>query len=387
MSEYKICQRGLWDSTIPGIEFDENGVSNYAKMFDKYVEQYPRGQKGKDDWDKYLSEIKLAGKNKKYDCIIGVSGGTDSSYLMHLAIKQGLRPLAVTLDNGWSSDVSVQNIKNVTNALKIDLETYVIDYEEIKDIQKSYIKAGLPWIDFPTDQAIKSVLYRIANRENIKYILIGHDFRSEGSQPNEWTYGDSKQIKYIQKKFGTKKLKTFPNISIFENAYLGYVKGIKMIYPFFYLDYKKSEAQKLLIEKYNWKYYGGHHHENAFTKFAIAYWMPQKFGMDKRIITFSAQILSGDLTREKALKLIKESPYDLKQMENDKLFTIKKLDMTPEEFSIYWNSENKSFHDYPSYSNLIEKLYWVTKPLIKLFVHHLPAHFIQLEVRKKKINS
>ena len=220
MSEYKICQRGLWNSTIPGIEFDENGVSNYAKMFDKYVEQYPRGQKGKDDWDKYLSEIKLAGKNKKYDCIIGVSGGTDSSYLMHLAIKQGLRPLAVTLDNGWSSDVSVQNIKNVTNALKIDLETYVIDYEEIKDIQKSYIKAGLPWIDFPTDQAIKSVLYRIANRENIKYILIGHDFRSEGSQPNEWTYGDSKQIKYIQKKFGTKKLKTFPNISIFENAYL-----------------------------------------------------------------------------------------------------------------------------------------------------------------------
>lgn len=210
MSEYKICQRGLWDSTIPGIEFDENGVSNYAKMFDKYVEQYPRGQKGKDDWDKYLSEIKLAGKNKKYDCIIGVSGGTDSSYLMHLAIKQGLRPLAVTLDNGWSSDVSVQNIKNVTNALKIDLETYVIDYEEIKDIQKSYIKAGLPWIDFPTDQAIKSVLYRIANRENIKYILIGHDFRSEGSQPNEWTYGDSKQIKYIQKKFGTKKTENIP---------------------------------------------------------------------------------------------------------------------------------------------------------------------------------
>lgn len=191
---YQRCTRGLWDTTVPGIEFDDNGVSNYAKMFDNYIEQYPRGKKGIDVWQKFVKEMKDSGKNNDYDCIIGVSGGTDSSYLLHIAKQLGLRPLAVTLDNGWASDISVKNIKKITQALNIDLETYVIDYEEIKDILKSYIKAGLPWIDFPTDHAIKSILYRTAKRENIKHILIGHDFRSEGTQPNEWTYGDSRQL-------------------------------------------------------------------------------------------------------------------------------------------------------------------------------------------------
>lgn len=384
MNNYQRCTRGLWDTTVPGIEFDENGVSNYAVMFDKYIEEYPRGEKGKQDWLDFVDDMKKAGKSKKYDCIIGVSGGTDSSYLMHITLELGLRPLAVTLDNGWSSDISVKNIKKITSALGIDLETYVIEYEEIKDILKSYIKAGLPWIDFPTDHAIKSVLYRTAKREKIKHILIGHDFRSEGTQPNEWTYGDSKQLAYIQKKFGTKKIKSFPNISLYEHVYLGYVKGIKMVYPFFFMDYKKSEAQKLLIEKYDWQYYGGHHHENMFTKFAIAYWMPKKFGMDKRIITLSAQILSCDLDRKEGLAMLKELPYDSEQMERDKIYTIKKLGLTLDDFQKYWNSENRSFHDYPSFNFLIEKIYKFIRPFIKLVVPQLPAYFLQLEMRKEQ---
>ena len=205
----KVCSRGVWDESVPGIVFDEQGVSNYAHLFDKLVEAYPRGETGKQEWARLLEMIKAKGKGKRYDCIIGVSGGTDSSYLLHLAKEQGLRPLAVNLDNGWSSDIAVKNIKKMCTALNIDLETYVIDYEEIKDLLRSYMLAGLPWIDTPTDLAIKAILYKIAAREGIRYVLRGNDFRSEGSQPYEWTYGDGRQLKAINQKFGRVKLKTF----------------------------------------------------------------------------------------------------------------------------------------------------------------------------------
>src|SRR5664280_1450280 len=165
----QICTRGVWDETIPGIVFDKNGESNYAKLFDTLVESYPRGENGLKKWNTVVDEIKIKGLKNRYDCIIGVSGGTDSSYLLYLAKQDGLRTLAVNLDNGWNSDISVKNIRKMTEALNIDLETYVIDYEEIKDLMRAYMKAGLPWIDMPTDLAIKAVLYKVANRENIKY--------------------------------------------------------------------------------------------------------------------------------------------------------------------------------------------------------------------------
>ena len=219
--ENQKCNKGIWDQTIPGIIFSPDGSSNYSSIFENMEKQFPRGEEGLKEFNEIVEKIKLKGLNKHYDCIIGVSGGTDSCYLMHIAKTiYNLNPLAVTFDNGWASDISVNNIKKLTSALNIDLETYVVDYEEMKDIQKSYMKASLPWIDIPTDHAIKSILYRIAKREKIKYILIGQDFRSEGTQPSEWTYGDSKQIKYIQKKFGKEKLKTLPNISYFEQIYL-----------------------------------------------------------------------------------------------------------------------------------------------------------------------
>ena len=195
LNEYKICTRGIWDTTVPGIKFDENGVSNYAKMLDKLIELSPEGEVGNSYWENIVDRMKEKGKGKKYDCVIGVSGGTDSSYLLHIAKKTyGLRPLAVNLDNGWSSEIAVQNIKKVTKSLDIDLETFVIDYEEVKAVLRAYMKAGLPWIDGPTDNAIKSVLFNIADREGIKFVINGSDFRSEGKQPSEWTYTDSKQM-------------------------------------------------------------------------------------------------------------------------------------------------------------------------------------------------
>ncbi len=205
-----ICKLGVWDETIPGIKFDEDGISNYAKIQRKLMKDFPRGNSGKKQWESIIEDVKLEGNKGKYDCIVGVSGGTDSSYLLHILSQNGLKPLAVNLDNGWNSEIAVANIKNMTSKLSIDLETYVIDYEEIKDLMRVYMLASLPWIDAPTDLAIQSILYLIAEKEKVNYIFIGNDFRSEGKQPTEWTYSDQKQLYYLHKKYGKVKLKTFP---------------------------------------------------------------------------------------------------------------------------------------------------------------------------------
>lgn len=383
--ESKICTKGIWDTTVPGIEFDKDGVSNYAKLYDNLAVAFPRGEKGKEDWANIIKKIKNKGKNKQYDCIIGVSGGTDSCYLLYLAKEvYGLKPLAVNLDNGWNSDIAVKNIYKVTKALDIDLETYVIEYEEIKDLLRSYMKAGLPWIDIPTDMAIKSVLYRVAAREGIKFILRGNDFRSEGSQPNEWTYGDGRQVKAVHKRFGKVKLKTYPNYTMYNTIVNGFVRGIKSAYPFYYLDYKKKEAMSFLKEKYDWQYYGGHHHENHFTKFAISYWLYEKFGIDKRIITLSAQVLSSEITREEALDEVKELPYKKENIEEMIEFVSKKLDLNHEEYQVIWGNENKTYKDYPSDAILFEKLTKWTTPLLKFIFLHKPQSVFQAEMRNSK---
>lgn len=379
----QICSRGIWDTTVPGIIFDENGVSNYAKIFDKLCEACPRGEKGIVEWANIIEKIKENGKNSRYDCLIGVSGGTDSSYLLHVA-KQlyGLKPLAVNLDNGWNSDIAVQNIKKVTKALNIDLETYVINYEEIKDLLKVYIKAGLPWIDNPTDLAIQSILFKIAKKEGIKYILLGNDFRSEGKQPTEWTYSDQKQLKFLQRKFGTIKLKTYPLLSIYKYLLLSFVKGIRLFYPFNYFDYDKQSAQKTLKELYGWAYYGEHHHENIFTKWAIGYWMYQKFNIDKRKITYSAQVLSGMISRDQALDIVSNSPYSPQEALKDTEYVLKKLSFSSQEFDQIWKSPNKTFMDYPSYYSVIKKFAKHGRWFLAHFLDIRPKIFIEMEERK-----
>lgn len=380
----QVCTRSVLDSTVPGISFDENGVANYCKIFDALAKKYPRGEQGKREWEETVKKIKEAGKGSKYDCIIGVSGGTDSCYLLHLAKNvYALRPLAVNLDNGWNSDIAVQNIKRVIGKLDIDLETYVINYEEIKDILKSHMKASLPWIDVPTDIAITASLYLTAAREGVKYIFTGNDFRSEGKQPTEWTYGDARQLKYIQNRFGSRKLKTFPNFDLSHILYYGYLRGIKLIRPFYYLEHEKRQAQALLKQTYGWQYYGGHHHENIFTRFAIAYWLPGKFGIDKRKITLSAQVLSNVISRAEALEQLKKPPYDPVQMEQDKEYVIKKLEMTGSEFEKIWSAPNRYFYDYPSYYPLIRTTLRVLKPLLKMILPFEPMLFTEIEVRKQ----
>jgi hypothetical protein len=345
------------------------------------MEEYPRGEKGKRDWEGIVLKIRERGKEHRYDCIIGVSGGTDSSYLLYLAKEYGLRPLAVHLDNGWNSAISVTNISRMTSDLKIDLETYVIDYEEMKDILRSLVRARLPWIDCPSDLAIQSALYKIAAQEKISYILLGNDFRSEGKQPSEWTYGDAKLIKFIHRRFGRGRLKTFPLLSFSRLFYLGYIKGIKQVSPYSYIDYQKKQAQEFLKQKFGWEYYGEHHHENAFTTFTLACWLPGKFNIDKRIITYSAQILSGELTREKALEKIGRSRYNAQEVEEMKSYVLKKLDFSEDEFLEIWNSPNKSLFDYPSYYPVIKKLAKYLLPAVRLIYPIKPKIFYELEAR------
>ncbi len=369
----KICTKGIWDETIPGITFNENGVSNFCVLQEKLMADYPRGEQGQTDWARLVSDMKTAGKGKRYDCVLGVSGGVDSSFLLHLATQYGLRPLAVNLDNGFSSDIAVQNIFNVTSALGIDLETYVIDYEEIKELLRAYMKAGMPWIDAPTDLAIKATMYKVARAEGIRYILRGNDFRSEGKQPKEWTYADSKQLRFIHRKFGTSvALKTYPMLTLPRLIYSGLVSGIKDVRPYYYLDYTKQEAKRLLTETYGWKDYGGHHHENLFTKFAMAYWLPRKFGIDKRKITLSAQVLSGVLTRDEALRQLEQPFATDDELEQTRAYVAKKLALSDDEFYRIWSAPARQPFDYPSDYALTFGLVSRFRPLLKKFYAFTP---------------
>ncbi len=383
----KICKMGVWDDSIPGINFDSEGVSNYAKIQLALMESYPRGVNGEKDWVEIIKNVKASSpKNSKYDCVVGVSGGVDSSYLLYiLKVKYDLNPLAVNLDNGWNSDIAVKNIKKVTKALGIDLETYVINYEEIKDLMRSYMLSGLPWIDTPTDSAIKSVMYKVAKEIGVKYIFRGNDFRSEGKQPTEWTYSDYKQLKHVHKRFGKlKKLKTYPYLSLSKIFINGLFLKVKDIRPFYYLDYDKSKARNFLENEYNWEYYGGHHHENLFTKFVMSYWLPEKFGIDKRKISLSAQVMSGHITKKEALKELSIPAASEGEFSKVKEFVLSKLDFTEKEFDDIWNSENKTYLDYPSNYKLLETLKNRFGGFIKLIYPQKPMTFVAMEVNKKE---
>lgn len=353
--EKKICKRCVLDESVPDIEFDDNGECNYCELHDKLCEAFPNDERGKAILEGMFEKIKKEGKNREYDCVIGVSGGVDSTYLVHLAKDYGLKPLVVHVDNGWDSEISVNNIKNCIEKLSVDLYTYVIDWNEMRDILKSFVKASYIWADAPTDVALVSALYKVAAENRIKHILVGNNFRTEGRQPTEWTHVDYKVINYIHKKFGSiKKLKSYPNLSNIDLFKYEFLFGIKMVKPLYFMDYDKEKAKKIVIEKYGWKDYGGHHHESIFTRFIIGYWMPVKFNADKRKITFSAQIRSGLRTRDQALKELKELPYNQKQIDLDKEYVIKKLGFTNEEFEKIMKSKNKTYKDFPSSYKLYE---------------------------------
>ncbi len=352
-----ICSRCVSDTTISDIVFNQEGVCQFCLMHDLMAKKYPLDERSDRELEALVQKIKASGKNKRYDCVIGVSGGTDSTYMIYVAVKAGLRPLAVHFDNGWNSEIAVRNIQNATKALNVDLETVVADWEEFKDLQIAFLKASVSDAEIPTDVAIHGVLHDVAAKEGIKYVFFGHSFRNEGIVPVSWTYMEGKYVNSIHKKFGHKKITSFPNITLWTLFYYRVIKGIQCI-PFVnYFKYDKLKVKKLLEEALGWRYYGGHHHESLYTKFFQSYYLPKKFNIDKRILEYSAFIRTGLMSREEALREL-NAPYPYEEDAVD--YVLGKLGLSREEFNQIMSAPRKSFHDYPTYYPLLRFL----KPFI-----------------------
>ena len=350
----QICTRCIMDDTVPGITFDENGVCTFCKIHDELEAKYPMNEETPLKLQAIVDKIKKDGKRKKYDCIVGVSGGRDSTYTLYSAVKLGLRPLAVHFDNGWNSDLAVQNIKNACSKLNIDLYTHVADWEEFKDMQRAFLKASVPDAEVPTDWVIFSVLFKLAAHEGVKYIVHGHSFRTEWTAPLTWTYMDGKYVNYIQKKFGTRKIKSFPVMSMYDYLFYTFVKRIRQIRLLYYITYDEKEILKLLPAEVGWQDYGGKHHESKYTGFFQSFILPRKFNIDKRKLHYSALIRSGQLDRKVALEKVQSDPY----MGGTETFEycLKKLDFTHDEFERIMNEPPRLFLDYKSYYPLVKLL-------------------------------
>lgn len=359
-SEFQICQRCIYDERVNGISFDEDGVCNYCHQIDTLVAQYGTGKsQGIENLNAIIEDIKRAGIGKKYDCMVGVSGGTDSSYMLYWAKQHGLRPLAVHYDNTWNSAIATENIRKVTKALNIDLYTLVVDNKEADDIFRSFFKASVAEIEASTDLALAETLYRAASKYGVKYVLEGHSFVTEGITPVGRNYFDGKYIKSIHKKFGNRKMKTYPLMTFSRFLYWTIFKRIKKIRPYWYIDYSKEEAKEFLKKEYGWEYYGGHHLENRMTAFYHSYYMPNKFNGDLRNNTLSAEVRMGRKSRGEAWKEYNSEPH----LEDDLLEYFKKrMKLSNEEFSDIMARPPKSWYEFPTYKKRFEKM----RPIFKV---------------------
>lgn len=340
MAEYQVCSRCVMDTTASDIVFDAKGVCNYCTTFETMLEEIHQKMGDKQaTLNEFITKVKADGKGKEYDCIIGVSGGMDSSYALYLAVKHGLRPLAVHLDNGWNSELASNNIANLVTTLGVDLYTHVIDWRENRDMQCSFFKANVVDIEMLVDNAIISLNYRQAAKYGTKYILSGSNTATEGlNMPPGWSHFkyDARNIRNIHKKFGSVPIKTHPIFSVMDYFRYEYLGGIKWITFLDYFQYNPVDATDLLKEECGYKPYPYKHYESVFTRFYQGYILPRKFGYDKRKVHLSSLIVSGQMTREEAIHLLEDSPYPVpKQEEQDRLFVIKKLGFTEEKFNRY----------------------------------------------------
>ncbi len=331
---YQICTRCIMDTSDPEIFFDDRGYCNHCKKVEEVIrpQWYPNNI-GQQKLQTMVQEIKANQGKNLYDSIIGLSGGVDSSYLAYIAkTKLGLNPLVVHVDAGWNSDEAVSNIENLTKKLGLDLHTIVINWEEMKDLHLSFLKAGVENQDIPQDHAFFGGLYNFSVKYKICYVLNGSNFATESILPKSWGYNamDSRYILDIHKKFGSRPLRTFPTVSFYKRyIYYPYIKKMRVIKPLNYMAYNKADAIKILEQEVGWKYYGGKHYESRFTKFFQSYYLPTRLGYDKRRAHLSSQIMNGDIMREQALKEMALPSYDADTIENDMEFIAKKLGITP----------------------------------------------------------
>jgi N-acetyl sugar amidotransferase len=340
------------DTSDSRIVFDEKGVCDHCNDFHKNVlPNWHTDEKGYGKLEGIMRKIKTSGKGKDFDCLLGISGGVDSSYMLHLAVKEfGLRPLVFHVDGGWNSELAVHNIQMLIDKLGLDLYTEVINWEEMKDFQLAFFKSGVPHIDLPQDHAFVATLYNFAEKYNIKYILNGGNISTECVRnPMEYLYygTDMAQINDIIHRFGTVKMNTYPFSSIFKHKiYLRYIRGVKVIKPLNYMPYVKADALKMLEKEYGWKPYPQKHFESRFTKFYEGYWLPERFGFDTRRVQYSSLILTGQMMREEAIERLKKPAYNPETIEDEFNYIATKLSISPEELRRYFKMKKKFYWDY-----------------------------------------
>ncbi|MAO65718.1 MAG: LPS biosynthesis protein [Balneola sp.] len=354
MSNIQVCTNCVMDTTDSKITFDENGVCDHCNTYYKDIEPVWNYGKGREEELEQLVEaIKKEGKGKDFDCLMGMSGGIDSSYLLYkMTHDYGLRPLVFHVDAGWNSQIAVNNIEKLIDGLDLDLYTEVINWEEVRDLQLAFFKSGVPHTDVPQDHAFFATMYKFASKHKIKYILTGGNYSTECVRnPLEWMYyqSDSIQLKDIHKKHGSGKLKDYPVTNIlWHKVYLPYIRGIKLYRPLDYMVYNKDEAMNFLVEEYGYQKYPQKHFESRFTKFYESYWLPERFGYDTRKVQFSSLILTNQMTREEALKELKTPAYDPEQVEHDKEYVANKLRIPVSELEEYFKMPKRTYEDYKS---------------------------------------
>lgn len=362
--EVQICSRCIYDADVSGITFDEEGVCNYCRLFEQYQEQFKTGTKeGKERLENIIDKIKKEGKRKKYDCVVGVSGGTDSSYLVYKLLEWGLRPLAVHYDNTWNSAIATENIKKVLGKLNVDLYTYVVDNKEVDDIFLSFLKAGVPELDASTDLALMEVIYRAASEYKIKYVFEGHSYINEGISPISNMYFDGKYIQSIHKMFGKVPMKTYPLMTFGRFMKWTCIKRIKRIRPFWYISYDKESARTFLMDEFDWKYYGGHHLENRIVALHHSWYNYKKFNLDNRNLSLAAGARSNLIDRNSAIEeYYQTEPY----MEEGLLEYFKeRLKLSDSDITEILESPPKRYTDYPTYKKRFQSLKWLFWIMVK----------------------
>lgn len=360
IKQYQMCTKCVLDTHDPSITFDENGVCDQCNDYKHNVLPTLDWDKKKVEFEAMIKKIKEDGKGRDFDCLLGMSGGVDCSYMLHLAVKElGLRPLVFHVDGGWNSDLAVNNIQMMVEKLGLDLYTEVINWEEMKAFQLALFESGTPTLDAAQDLAFMGGMYKFAEKHHVKYILNGYNFSSEFcSYPSKYYYlSDTSYFKDICKKYCYNPMKTFPMTSVFyRKFYMKYIKRITFVKLLTYFPYSKDEAKELLAKEYGWKPYPQKHFESRFTRFFESYWLPERFGYDPRRVQFSSLILAGQMTREEALKELEKVPYDKETIKDEFKYIATKLGKSETELQWYFDMPKKFYWDYKNNSKLIGTL-------------------------------
>jgi N-acetyl sugar amidotransferase len=349
----QVCARCVYDARVPGISFDAAGICNYCRVHDEMDAQYPVGAAGDLALEQLAERVRRDGRGKDFDCVVGVSGGCDSSYMLLKMVELGLRPLAVHFDNTWNSPIATQNIYNVLEVLKVELSTYVVNNSEYDDIYRSFLMAGVKDIESPTDIGLTTVLYQAAEKHHVRYIIEGHSFRTEGVAPLGWIYMDGRYIADVHARFGQLPMKTFPNLWMKDFLRWATVRNIKRIRPLYHMDYRKEDAKALLTRDFGWEWYGGHHLENRFTAFFHTYFLPKRYGIDARLLGHAALVRSGQMSRDDALLALKEPIVPDMQVVD---LVKKRLELTTAELDALLEAPQRHYSDYRTYKATFERL-------------------------------